>query len=143
MLKIGENVVIKGGELWLEDNATKITIGSFTTIEKAHIAATEDNSEINIGMDCMIANDVEIRTGDSHSIVNEKNFRMNPAQNVRIGNHVWIGNRSAILKGVELGDSCIVGFGSVVTKSFEPKSLIAGIPAEVLKNDTNWLRTRI
>lgn len=50
-----------------------------------------------------------------------------------IGKNCWIGAKVTFLKGVKLGDNCIVATGSVVTKSFSKNSIIAGIPAKVLK----------
>ena len=53
---------------------------------------------------------------------------------VKIGNRCWIGAKVVILKNVELGDGCVVGAGAVVTKSFPAGSLVAGVPARLLKD---------
>ena len=50
-----------------------------------------------------------------------------------IGNHCYLGANSIILNGTELGDFCLVAAGSVVTQSFPPNSVIAGIPAKKIK----------
>ncbi len=52
---------------------------------------------------------------------------------VRIGNNCWIGAHAVILKDVELGDGSIVGAGAVVTRSFGPGSVIAGVPARLVR----------
>lgn len=53
---------------------------------------------------------------------------------VTIGNDVWLGRSVIILPGVKIGNGCIVGAGSVVTKSCEPYTIIAGNPAKTIKN---------
>ena len=91
LIKLGENICINGGSLWQEDNFTSIVIGNKTTFENIHLAATEDYSKIVIGNDCMFAYDIEVRTGDSHSIIDKNTkTRLNKAANVVIGNHVRV-----------------------------------------------------
>jgi len=46
---------------------------------------------------------------------------------------VWIGARSVILPGVKIGIGSIIGVGSVVTKDVEPYSIVAGVPAKLIK----------
>lgn len=62
---------------------------------------------------------------------------------VRLGAHCFVGYRACILPGVELGNWCIVGANSVVTKSFPDYSMVAGIPAKLIKRysqrDRRWL----
>jgi len=53
----------------------------------------------------------------------------------RIGADCFIGGRSLILPGVEIGDGCVVGAGSVVTRSVPPRSLVAGNPARILRSE--------
>lgn len=53
----------------------------------------------------------------------------------RIGMNCFIGGRSLILPGVEIGDNCVVGAGSVVTKSVPPRCIVAGNPARILKEN--------
>ncbi|MEL6385218.1 MAG: acyltransferase [Cyanobacteria bacterium J06626_18] len=53
---------------------------------------------------------------------------------VAIGDDVWLGAGATVLDGVKLGRGCIVGAGAVVTKSFPDFSVVAGVPAKLLRN---------
>lgn len=142
--KIGVNSYYKGGSVWFEDHHCLIEIGQNTTIESAHLAVTEPYKSISIGEDCMFSGEIEFRTGDSHSIINNTTKkRINMAQNIKVGDHVWIGARSIILKGVTIGNNSIVGTNSIVTKSIPSHSVAAGIPAKVIRSDVDWVRERI
>ncbi len=145
-IKIGKAVRFnKGGSIWIEDYNCEAIIGDNTTFEDSHIAVTEPNSKIQIGNDCMFANDIDIRTGDSHSIIDSlTNERINYAQNINIGNHIWIASHVSILKGVHIADNTVVATRAVVTKSFIEKNIIiGGMPAKKLKENINWDRQRI
>jgi acetyltransferase-like isoleucine patch superfamily enzyme len=54
------------------------------------------------------------------------------------GNHVWIGMRAMILKGVTIGDGAVVAAGAVVTRDVPARALVGGVPARVLRNDVEW-----
>jgi len=56
-----------------------------------------------------------------------------PGKPIKIGKNCWIGANAVVLPGVKLGDSVIVGGGAVVTKSFPSNVIIAGNPAQVIK----------
>lgn len=56
-------------------------------------------------------------------------------RDTRIGRHCFIGARSLILPGVTIGDDCVVGAGSVVTRDVPPRSVVAGNPARIIKSD--------
>ena len=134
-----------GGSLHIEDEHCLIRIGELTTFENTHIAVTESGSQVLIGKDCMFAYDIDIRTGDSHSIIDTRtNRRSNYAQSIAIADHVWVGPHSSILKGVEIQTNCVVATRSVVTKSFPQDGVvIGGSPARVLKENVTWDRRRI
>jgi acetyltransferase-like isoleucine patch superfamily enzyme len=138
-IKIADDVYIYGGILWIEDENNSILIGKNTTIQSAHIAVTERNKKVIIGEDCMLAEEIIIRTGDSHPIFDANTKQLiNHGKDVIIKNKVWIGTRSQILKGVEIDDHAIVGAGSVVTQSVKARSIVAGNPAKLIKENIYW-----
>src|SRR5690606_30455209 len=106
---------------------------------------TEDKSKIEIGDDCMISTNVQIRSGDSHSIVDgNTGVRSNFAKSVKIGDHVWIGTNAMVLKGSEIGNHSVVGAASVVSGGhFSSNLIISGIPAKEIKSNIDWKRERI
>lgn len=135
---------ISGSELWIEDNNCTLSIGKGSFVgHHTHLACTENDQKLIIGDDCMLSSYVQIRTGDSHSIVDLEGKRINPAQSVLIGNHCWIGEGAKVMKGVVLEGDDVVSTGAIVTKSFGKYLLVGGTPAKVLKNDINWKSERL
>jgi len=141
---IKDSCRIKSLTLWIEDDNNLIEINDRCSIESAHLAVTENDRKIEIGADCMLAKEIVIRTGDSHSIIDiHTDKRINPAKDVIIGEHVWLGERVTILKGVNIADNVIVATGSIVTTDCFSNTLVAGSPAKVIKTNVTWLRERI
>jgi acetyltransferase-like isoleucine patch superfamily enzyme len=143
-LVIGEDCYIKAGSFCMEDTKGSLVIGRDTTIEEAAIAVTEDRSTVTIGSDCMLAFGIDIRNGDSHGIYDKvSGQRINKAANITIGDHVWIAAHASILKGVSLGDGCIIGSRSLVTGGEIPaNSLAVGVPARIIRTNVVWTRQR-
>ena len=52
---------------------------------------------------------------------------------IHIGKNVWIGANATVLAGVTIGDGAVVAAGAVVTKNVEPKTIVGGVPAKVIK----------
>ncbi|WP_242919060.1 acyltransferase [Pontibacter liquoris] len=143
-LYLGQNCYFGEGELWMEDRYGSLLIHENTTIERGHLAVTEPYSKLEIKKDCMLARHVEIRTGDSHSILDlETGKRINRAANVTLEEHVWVGAHAKILKGVTVGHNSVIGTASIVTKSVPPHSVVAGIPSRVVRTNIDWKRERI
>lgn len=142
---IQKGVRYNKGSLWFEDSYGTILISENTSIESAHLAVTGIGKKIEIGKDCMFSSDIEIRTGDSHSIINNiTGQRINIEKDVIIGNHVWIGSNVSVLKGSIIGNNSIVGTRSLVSGEFtESNVILAGVPARIVKSQINWNRERI
>lgn len=144
IIEIGEGTSINQGDIWIEDDNNQIIIGDNTNLcGKIHLACTE-GCKIRIGNNCLFSSEIVFRTGDSHSIVDMSGERINRAADIIIGNHVWIGHRVLVNKGVVIPENTVVGTGAVVTKQFdEPNTIIVGVPAKVSKQNINWLAERI
>ena len=93
------------------------------------------HEKIEIGEDVAISHDVTIMDSDAHKGLWEGYEKTKP---IKIGNHVWIGTRVTILKGVTIGDNAIIAAGSVVTKDVPNNTVVAGVPAKVIKTNINW-----
>jgi acetyltransferase-like isoleucine patch superfamily enzyme len=143
-IEFGENCrVSRGAVLWFEDRDGLLQVGPGTSMVEVHVAVTE-NSSVKIGEDCMLANDIDIRTGDSHSVIDSQTGeRLNLAGDVVIGRHVWIAPHTVVLKGVNVGENSIIATGAVVTKSCGPGVILGGNPARVIKTGVSWKRERI
>lgn len=141
-IEINEHCKLTNLELWIEDDNGIIEIGKRTTVEGGHFASTE-GKEIKIGEDCMFSSNVEIRNGDSHSIFSKSTKkRINYAKSVYIGNHVWLGADSKVLKGSTIQSGSIVATGAIISGNVNENSIYAGVPAKLVKQDVFWLRER-
>ena len=130
----------------IEDDANQIEIGKQCYLGPGCLLAALEGTKIKIGDDCMIASSCEIRTSDSHSLLDRNGERINNAQDIILGGHVWIAMGSLILKGANISKDCVVAAKAVVCKMTEQVkegSLLGGTPARVLKENISWNHKRI
>lgn len=120
-------------------HSIKIDVGENCHIgDNVHIAAIE---KVRIGDNCLLASHIFISDsshGSYHgeaqdSPASRPEERKLVSSPVSIGNNVWIGENVSVLMGARIGDGCIVGAGSVVTKSFPDNCIIVGSPAKIIK----------
>jgi acetyltransferase-like isoleucine patch superfamily enzyme len=95
-------------------------------------------NRVSIGSGCAIAWRVTIMDTDFHSLRVEKDSDNHHTESITIGDHVWIGAESMVLKGVTIGDGSVVAARSVVTKDVPPGVLVAGQPAKIVREDVSW-----
>jgi acetyltransferase-like isoleucine patch superfamily enzyme len=118
-----------GGQITIGNH---VGISGCTIYSRAHIA---------IGDHTIIGANCKIIDNDMHSLdVEERNndiFDHLVCKDVTIGESVFVGCNSIILKGTSIGDRCVIGAGSVVSGSFPPDSVIAGNPARVIRRLDN------
>jgi acetyltransferase-like isoleucine patch superfamily enzyme len=126
-----------GAHIIVKENAV-LTLGSGYINRNCRIKCFK---HINIGMDVAISENVTIWDSDVHQISKNSestDVPINISRSINIGDHVWIGTNSIILKGVTIGSGSIIGAGSVVNKSIPPNCLAAGVPAKVIRHDVRW-----
>lgn len=118
------------------DGSPSLVFGDNIQInDKCHIAALH---RIEIGSDVLIASNVYVSDHD-HGDTSVEQLGISPADRplvfspVIIEDKVWIGENAVILKGVRIGQCSVVASGAVVTKDVPPYSVVAGVPARVIK----------
>lgn len=141
VVTIGDNCVFnKYNRIFVGGSNNKIFIGNNVTFDQNVVIAVADGTSLVVGDDCMFANNVRIRTSDQHSIYDANGELINSPADVQIGKHVWLGNSAVVMKGVTIGDGCVVGMESMVTKNIKDACLVVGTPAYIIKEDITWKR---
>lgn len=138
-IEIGSNSRIDRNGRIRSFSESTIIFGKCNTFEQNVDITSNSNSIFKTGEDCMFSYDINARSNDGHVILYEKNV-YERAKNIIIGEHVWLGMRSIILPGANLGSNCIVGAGSLVNKQYTKESLIVGVPGKVIKDNISWDR---
>ena len=136
-LQLGEHVLFEP-DVWLTATAPgviRIGGGSFLNIA-VQVAAVE---LVEIGEHCMFANgcfvtDANHRFDDAGRPVPWQGFTSKGP--TRVGSNVWCGANVVITSGVSVGDRCVIGANSVVTRDLPAFSIAAGAPARVLDTIT-------
>ena len=124
-------------------NNCTVLIGELTSMVDVKMLVFQHNSCIRIGKNCTFSRNIQIRTGElPHFIFDiETGEYLDKNTILKIGNHVWIGENSMILKNASIADDNIIGCNSVVTKKFdENNSVIAGNPAKIRKRGVKFIK---
>ena len=135
--------------LYVHQQGVSILINEKCTFgEKVSLRANQAK-HIIIGRDSMFSSEIELWAGDGHSIIdirqnqsinlfpkdtsNQKNY-------IVLGEHTWVGYRSFILAGTNIGEGSVIGAQSVVKGVFPNNCSIAGSPAKLIRSDIAWSR---
>jgi acetyltransferase-like isoleucine patch superfamily enzyme len=157
----GKGLSLPNGIPWIEGHV-RITIGEHVQLddiiitsghkERIPVLVIGDRTVVGfktsihigksviIGKDCMISTGCMIADNDGHPVSPYRRLRKEPVlqseiKPIIIGDNVWIGTGSIILKGVVIGDGAIVAARSVVTHDVPANSIATGIPAKISIKD--------
>ncbi len=92
-----------------------------------------DVCPITFGDNCMLGPNVKLYTATHPLNPVKRNSGLEDGAPITVGDNAWIGGGATLLAGVTLGDNVVVGAGSVVTKSFPDNVVIAGNPAQIIR----------
>lgn len=119
VLEIGSGCII-GMSTLIIGYAAKITIGNHVSISQRVVMMSD--------------------SGPNASELMQKMFPVTEEE-IKIGDHCWIGVNAVIMPGVELGECCIVAANSYVDKSFPPYSIVKGSPAKLITTmNDDWFK---
>ena len=139
---IGEGVFIQGPVTF--HYGVHTTIGDRTFINFNF--TVQDDAKVTIGSDCNFGPNVTIVTPCHPMKADERKSMLDAEGNrkrfcyakpVIIGNDCWFGANVVVCPGVEIGDGCVIGAGSVVTKSIPSGTFAAGNPCRVIREITD------
>ena len=97
---------------------------------------------VSIGRECIVADRVMMIDFDHGVVEIERPIRVQGIykRDVRIGHNVWVGYGACFLRGVTVGDNCVVGTSAVVTQDVPANAVVGGVPARLIRMRTAPVR---
>ena len=139
--KLGAGVFIQGPVTFHDGCHTEIGDGCFINFN----FTVQDDAKVTVGERCNFGPNVTIVTPMHPMIAAERRAVLGPdgkparlcwAKPVHIGNDCWFGANVVVCPGVSVGDGCVIGAGSVVTRDIPANSFAAGNPCRVIREIT-------
>ena len=131
-----KGVQFGGGQICTMNSENVFSVHSNTKFRgEYHIVA---EGRIDVGSGCAVSWNTQIMDTDIHDLLDGE-ITVNKHKDVVIGNHVWIGGKTTIGKGVLIPDDTVIACNSLILKSFdEEKCVITGMPVKALKREVSW-----
>ncbi len=140
-LFIGAECRLQQTRLCVEDRASRLMIGAQTTIIGGTLVSQEGRL-LAVGADCMFARGTDVRNSDGHAIY-DPTTRLNPASDVTVGDHVWLGLGACVGRGARIGDGAVIGALALVTGEIPSSCVAFGVPAKPRRTGIRWERSRV
>ena len=130
LFSLGEYSVIESF-VCINNAVGDVVIGDHTRIglHNTIIGPVEIGNNVNLAQGITVTA-LNHNFSDTKKRIDEQGVSTNQ---VTIEDDVWVGANAVILPGVTIGEHCVVAAGAVVTKDVPPHSLVAGVPAKVIK----------
>lgn len=141
VLFIGAGCRFQQTRLCVEDRGSRLLIGDQTSLIGSTLVSQEGRL-LQVGADCMFARGADVRNSDGHAIHDLAAVRLNPARDVVIGHHVWLGLGTCLTGGARVGDGAVIGALSLVTGEIPPDCVAFGVPATSRRTGIRWDRSR-
>ena len=133
----GKVLLGRGTNLVIAEKGTCVFGDNFTITGRSTIICKKS---IEFGANVLISWDVLFMDTDYHYIINNSNYVINGDSPIFVGNNVWIGCRSLILKGSKIPEGCIIAAGSTISGQLGKCNAIYGSERKLLRSDISWYR---
>lgn len=134
----GKASIGRGSKISIGENATLTFGANFRITGNSEIVCEKS---ISFGSNCLLSWDILIMDSDFHHLKDKEGKITNDPKPIIIGNHVWIGCRATILKGIYIGDENMVSAGAIITKSIKKTHCVIGCAnhaTEIIKEGIKW-----
>lgn len=135
-MSLGSGCLVRKNCSFAAHSGGKIDIADNVGFNMNTAVLAADGGHISIGRDTIVAQNVVIRAADhNHSDPHVPiRFQGHVGGMISIGQGSWIGANVVITRNVRIGEYCIIGAGSVVTKDVPDYSIAAGVPARLIRD---------
>lgn len=124
---------------------SKICVGPVGTLELGNDFVITASStvvcfnHVSFGDGCLLSWEIQAMDTDFHNVIFDKSEKSGSGGSIIVGSKVWIGSRCTLLKGTQIPDNCVIGAGSLLNNKYlEGDSIIAGVPARMIKKIVGW-----